>query len=287
MVAFWFSASFAAEDTQLLEELEKLEVSELKDSAQMLNEKMKFESFSTCEDMNTVLVDFLKENKDSFSGFNNRYYLEDDMVIMEAEESMADSVAAPRAWALAKTTSSNTDVSTTNVQVRGIDEPDILKTDGDYLYYYNQKTFEISIIQSPLDRSTSVIDLENAQVVSTIKVPKTFNNVQLFLHNNKLVILGQRRRDGQWRSWLLERNQRVDIIVYDVSDVEDPTLDRFTDLDGYYQDARLIDNELYVVTQLNVNRWWARQMFEKGEDIVIDDIQKKHFKKQILCQRLL
>jgi len=276
LLFFSWSLVSAVEDTQLIEELEKLEASELASSAQLLNETMKFESFSTCEDMNTVLVDFLKENKDSFNNYNNRRYFEDDMVMIDLEEeAMADVSMAAKStssWVTTKTVSSNTDVSVTNIQVDWVDEPDILKNDWDYLYYYNQKEFKISIIESPLDRSTSVIDLDRAKVISTIKVPKTFSNVQLFLANNKLVIVWQRRREWQRRSWLLERNQRVDIIVYDVSDVQKPTLERFTDLDWYYQDARLIDNELYVVTQLNVNRWNTWQAFEKGEEIVIDDI---------------
>jgi len=274
MIVLGWSFVFAVEDTQLLDELEKLENTEFVDSAKTLNEKMKFESFSTCEDMNTVLVDFLKDNKDSFNWYHNRYYLDEDMPMMEVEESMADSnvVSADRAWVAEKTTSSNTDVSTTNIQVSWVDEPDIIKNDWDYLYYYNQASHKISIIQSPLDLSSSVVDLENAQVISTIKVPKTFNNVQLFLQKNKLVILWQRWRDGQWRTWLLERNQRVDIIVYDVSDLDTPRLERFTDLDWHYKDARLIDNELYVITQLHVNRWNAWQTLEKWEDIIIDDI---------------
>lgn len=280
LIIFWWFSVFAAENTDLLDELEKLEQSEQYQAATELNQKLTFESFSTCEDMNTVLQNFLEENKDLFNHPYPVYYTDDEVMMRDMEESavwadfwgITDSIGSP-APSSAKTVSSNsTDVSTTNIQVEWVDEPDILKTDWDYLYYYSQKEMEVYIIQSPLDRSSSSIDLNKVDIISTIKIPETFSNIQLFLQNNKLVILWQRWRDGEWRTGLLERNSRVDIMIYDVSDVKDPTLDRFTDLDGQYQDARVIDNELYVVTQLWVNWWNAWNRLDEGNDIIIDDI---------------
>lgn len=46
--------------------------------------------------------------------------------------------------------STSRDFSTTNNQVAGVDEPDIMKTDGKYFYYVNERTRAIDIIKSPL-----------------------------------------------------------------------------------------------------------------------------------------
>lgn len=81
------------------------------------------------------------------------------------------------------------------MQIAGVDEPELLKTDGTHFYYYNQRLQKVLIVRGPLDRTTSTLSLANTQVVATIAVPGVFSNVQLFIHGKQLVILGQRRQD--------------------------------------------------------------------------------------------
>ncbi|MBP7885373.1 beta-propeller domain-containing protein [Patescibacteria group bacterium] len=69
-------------------------------------------------------------------------------------------------------TSSSTDVSTTNIQIAGVDEPDILKTNKDSYIYADAKHNKIYLVSSPLDRTTSTINLSNAKITSTILLPK-------------------------------------------------------------------------------------------------------------------
>lgn len=45
---------------------------------------------------------------------------------------------------------------------------------------------------------------------------------------------------------------------------------KFADLDGWYQDARLVGDTLYVVSQLGINRRWYGTMAEKADDVVVD-----------------
>ena len=121
----------------------------------------------------------------------------------------------------------------------GIDEADILKSDGDYLYYYNQKEHKVNIIKSPLDTATQTIDLTRLNVVSNINLPDTFNGIQMYRQKDNLVIIANRWRNN-YKGGFLNNGNQVDVIVYNVSNPAKPALIRFTELDGNYHDSRLI-----------------------------------------------
>lgn len=114
--------------------------------------------------------------------------------------------------------------STTNVQVEGVDEPDCVKTDGQYIY---------AIID------TEVVIVE-ANPVETVEVVNRFEPTMiphaLFLHpSGLLVILGHGFGDTM-------------IEVYDVSDPQSISLSSWMTIDGHYQGARMIGAHLYLLT---------------------------------------
>lgn len=87
-------------------------------------------------------------------------------------------------------------------------------------------------------------------------------------------MMGQRWRshnNTNYRTYV-DTSARTDIIIYDISDIENPQLDRFTDLDGSYMDARLINDDLYVVSQLSVNWWDLYQYYEANDTIDVSQL---------------
>lgn len=188
--------------------------------------------------------------------------LDGDMVMEEANA--VDEAPRPEA-----TVSDSVDYSTTNLQVAGVDEPEILKSDGEYLYYYNQRLQQIFIIKSPLDRTTREVNLSSAQTVAMINVPGSFSNIQLFVRPDQLIILAQRRRDIA-QPGLLDTSSKTEVIIYDTADISTPKLVKFADLDGMYQDARLVDDTLYVVSQLGINRRRLPQVYKTAEEVDLD-----------------
>lgn len=85
--------------------------------------------------------------------------------------------------------SSTTDYSKTNLQKVGVEEPEIIKTDGKYIYYYNQNEQKIYVVKSPLDQASSSINLKNAKITTIINIPDGFYNIQLFVTKTRLIIL--------------------------------------------------------------------------------------------------
>jgi len=150
--------------------------------------------------------------------------------------------------------SSSTDYSTTNIQKAGVDEPEIIKTDGKYFYYYNYKTDKISILSSPLDLDKATLDPNNLAIVKEIAIPQGLDDIELFIGNDRLVLMGD-YWSSSWDDEYIFNGSRTILAIYDISDITNLKLLKFENLPWYYETARLIDNQLYVVTQQSLN-WY-------------------------------
>jgi uncharacterized secreted protein with C-terminal beta-propeller domain len=167
--------------------------------------------------------------------------------------------------------------STTNVQVAGVDEPDIVKTDGTYLYMVANQTVFIIKAYPPLD----------AIILSRIKITNvTISNI--FIRGDHLVIFGD--SGGYYGYPLLREDVKVAgdsasiwwggeaqtvINIYDISDRSNPVLSKDIKIDGSYFDARLIDEYVYVVASEYTNNIY-RALDEQNytlnvPEIIIDD----------------
>jgi len=133
--------------------------------------------------------------------------------------------------------------STTNVQVREVDEADIVKTNGTYIYAVTGNTLRI----------IDACPAEHAKIVATLKFSS--NPGSLYLYGNRLVVLTE--ESGTREFWQCEKARcsdaswwrpRSTILVYDVADPSRPVLVRQVAADGSLSDSRMIDSYLYFVT---------------------------------------
>ena len=120
------------------------------------------------------------------------------------------------------------DYSKTNIQVEGVDEADIVKTDGEYIYIVSGKSVFI----------VKAYPAEEAEVLSQIDLNGSYRG--MFINGESLVILEERGRlDGE--------DLRTFIKVYDVSDRGSPDFKRDVSLDGGYFNSRMIGDYVYAV----------------------------------------
>lgn len=135
-------------------------------------------------------------------------------------------LAVPRAaaWGLVGGSETPKDFSTTNIQVWGVDEADIVKNDGRFIYVISGN--KVVIIDA--------YPAENAGILSEIEVDG--NPIEIFINENRLVVFGM-----------------TFIKVYDVSDKENPVLKRDVSFDGSYFDSRMIGGYVYVIINAPIN----------------------------------
>jgi len=133
-----------------------------------------------------------------------------------------------RALSFATTAESGTkgysvpDYSTTNIQVEGVDEADVVKTDGEYIYVVSNQSVVI----------VKAYPAEDAEVSSKIDLDGTLRGV--FINGDRLVVFE-------------DEGYRIFIKVYDISDRTNPIQARNDSLDGRYFNSRMIGDYVYVV----------------------------------------
>ncbi len=145
--------------------------------------------------------------------------------------------------------SSNTakveDYSTTNVQVQNVDEADIVKTDGKYIYYIsNEKIY--------------IIDANDLTILSNIKVEEKnekFYPKELYINRDRLIILGNSSEyTEEYKNEVTECTARISsnymakALVYDISDIESVKQIRKIGLDGNYIQSRMVGENIYFIS---------------------------------------
>lgn len=140
----------------------------------------------------------------------------------------------------------STDYSDTNLQVIGVQEADIIKTDGKYIYVYGQNTLYI------VEANDGVLKL-----VSSIKGPDT-NQLNKYVYDgfaSTYAYYGDTREMYLSENYLVIINiaSVVEAQVYDITNPSDPILLNKYTQEGNYLSSRMIGEDLYLVTQKFVN----------------------------------
>jgi len=133
--------------------------------------------------------------------------------------------------------------SQTNIQVEGVDEADIIKTDGEYIYLVSGQRLIIVRAYPP----------ESAEVLSEISFNGTIRG--LFINGDRLVVF---REDYEVPDYPSERKTSEMIIIpiwqietrlliYNLEDRERPVLAREISVNGSYFTSRMIGNNVYLL----------------------------------------
>ncbi len=137
-----------------------------------------------------------------------------------------------------------TDYSETNVQVAGVDEPDIVKTDGNYIYIVSNT--DIFIVKA--------YPASETMLVSTIKTNETNYIEGIFINGDTLVVFSTNAYqptimvDEIYQTSYVPTFPKTNIQIYDISDRNNPSLKKTIKIDGSYYDARMIGDMIYVVS---------------------------------------
>lgn len=138
-------------------------------------------------------------------------------------------------------TSKSTDYSKTNIQVENVDEADIIKTDGGYVYSISDNSVLI----------TDVMDKKKPQVLSEIKSTSSTYPTDILINGNKIVVISINANTDTNNSYKYYNysNNRTSVQVYDITDKTKPKKLKNLDLNTEYNISRMIDNKIYIFTK--------------------------------------
>ena len=132
--------------------------------------------------------------------------------------------------------------STTNIQVEGVDEADIVKTDGTYLYVVSGSNIYI-ISADPYSEST---------FTQKITLNETYN-LEIYINANKLAVIGNHYSYPVYKAMPLTVSiypyvytEEVIVKVYDLTDITNPVLTRAITMNGTLAGSRMIGNYIYA-----------------------------------------
>ncbi len=153
-------------------------------------------------------------------------------------EAIAEAPASPVSGAGA------TDYSETNVQVKGVDEADIVKTDGSYIYYVAGN--QLNILK-PDGAATRLI---SSTALSSEDSWWGYNS-EMFLLGNRLMIITQ-SFNTVWVNDASGRYQtntdQTSAVIYDISNPQKPLQVVSLGQSGNYVSSRMIGDYVYLVT---------------------------------------
>jgi uncharacterized secreted protein with C-terminal beta-propeller domain len=155
--------------------------------------------------------------------------------------------------------------SATNVQVAGVDEADLVKTDGEYIYIISGDSLVIA----------RAYPASAAEKLATVKF-SSFNPRELFIDGDRLLVFGTSyegirpleepaaKGGVEYMPWYPGTTTAK---LYDISDRSDPDMLKSFDVEGSYLTSRKIGSDVYFVVNSNP-RVYPLDKVADPEDIV-------------------
>ncbi len=155
--------------------------------------------------------------------------------------------------------------SSTNLQVVGVDEADVVKTDGKYIYALSSDYIYI------VSANSGALALVSKIPAHTALDDVQYDAVEMFIYGERLIVINNimEQFDSYYSKYLdgplyysevyYDSNgcctgafgfslSGVKVDVYDISSRESPVLVNSYEQDGAYQTSRLIGDKLYLLT---------------------------------------
>ncbi len=176
----------------------------------------------------------------------------------------------------------NGNYSTTNTQEKEVDEGDIIKTDGTYIYRVSQSyddTYEYhsSLTITETDKGSlkavSTIDLNEALSLKESDTNVTFQ--EFYLYRNQLVLMYQSEAYDKENDTY---ESTTCIVLYDITDKENPKKIKTLSQSGWYGGSRISDGYLYTISNFTDTSLDDRKKYSRyipcinGETIACDNI---------------
>lgn len=165
----------------------------------------------------------------------------------------------------AKEMGGSSDYSSTNIQETGVDEGDVVKTDGKYLYILgnDNKLHIIKADGSNLDESASIEFKDFAETIEEFYISK--DTLSLITTTSTTTMQSGSMASGEsiveddiaWSDsadakkdiYSVNRNLITKLYTYDISDRSAPKLTGTTTQDGYYQTSRKTGDYIYLFSE--------------------------------------
>lgn len=246
-----YSTDKTDEDNQIIDALETKKVTKLETN-------FKLQTASSCSEIDETIKKYLVPN--------DRYRimphpLEEPMFNMSADEDVSSPMMSTK-WG---------SLSETNTQVENVDETDIIKTEGNNIYYFKQSENSVYIINA--------VPANDMKVLKKINLPKKFYNATLYTDNSKLIILANSYVNNDYykdQKSIISQNIKTYVMVYNTQDPENLDLEKIYWISGELKKSRKIEDKLYILSNNYI--YSSRKIMEDKN--IISSLKKSELTKE-------
>lgn len=175
----------------------------------------------------------------------SRYLYEEEYDMAEAAPEKSKAADSAGGTADSAQRSSTKEYSGTNLQVQNVDEGDVVKTDGTYIYTASADTFGSSI-------RIYKADGKNTKKLTEFTVD-SINISEMYLKDHFLVLVGsewmqeptKKKRSEAYAENDIQQEDTL-VLIYDMTDIEKPKQTFRKNQSGSYSNSRISGNYLYT-----------------------------------------
>lgn len=233
------------------------------------------QQFKTCDG----LLDYIKERakqeaRERYTSSSNWGGIGFVPMASDATNTSSRGGTAAEKQSTNPSSSTPTDYSRTNNQVAGVDEADIIKNDGKYLYVLNRSYFLI-VKAWPAN-----------EIKLLAKYTLTGSPREMFVHKDKVVIFSTDTGSGSKLSSGTSRGvyaSTTRMTILDIADRTAPKLLRVIDTEGEYKTSRRVGETVRAVLYTRINLPTNNAPYKSGttpweNDRLRDERTNKHLK---------
>jgi inhibitor of cysteine peptidase len=235
--------------------------------------------FTTNEELETYLKD--QYSKSLFSEYSNA--LTERVSSQAGGDSINGTGSTSESSYDAPSANDISDYTGTNLQEAGVDESDVMKTDGTYLYIAGNDTTTAA-------NSVTIVSVSNPmEIVSKITVKGSIDSMYLYGNgtDKKLLVLLYTPMNYGGTPWLdsaaadvvstgiaywIPVQAKTGVAIYDVTNPSTPEELRTVEADGYLVASRRIENHLHVVLQFLPDLPEPYSMEEDIKTMTLEDL---------------
>lgn len=244
-----------------------------------------------CVWANKILNDFLQENKDYINQryFNRGFFYEKSMQATTASASNVKVKGSVPTWEMNSleqkdiTNTIDSNYSWTNLQVQNVDEPEIVKMDNNHIIYLDKNSWKVYIIEQWKEAN-------DYKIKSVLNIPSAFSVNNIFYNNKKIILLWERKA-SEGKEAFFDNINKTTILMFDISNPNKPIqLEEVIESPWTYDDARILNNNLYFVSNIYANPYWNYSPIEwikEGSNMKQNKIGKVDIEKDLQPLTLL
>lgn len=150
--------------------------------------------------------------------------------------------------------------SQTNRQTENVDESDVVKTDGKYIYTLSREeddtkkkeTIDYDVCRVGWEYKLTITEVDGKQMkkISSINIEdneiKIFNNAEMYVSGDILVVVGDFLKEEK------QSEMATCIYTYDISNKKEVKQKNKNVQDGSYHNSRMSDGYLYTISEYSV-----------------------------------